>query len=159
MCADPRVLFTLVCSSARDIQRYSAMGRAESEFVMPPGCCWRVESKCDAGHGLTIVQLTELPHKNMLTFKPPGSLFPHLPPPEAAPAPAPSSATSLPASFAAGGGAALDPKVEALADALVSLNVGLKKACALSVPSYSLLSRTVLAVSTLPIWKLCTTGP
>ena len=25
----PRVLFTLVCSSARDIQRYSAMGRAE----------------------------------------------------------------------------------------------------------------------------------
>ena len=78
----PRVLFTLVCSSARDIQRYSAMGRTESEFVVPPGCCWRVESKCDAGHGLTIVQLTELPHKSMLTFKPPGALFP-------APAPAP----------------------------------------------------------------------
>ena len=32
----PRVLFTLVCSSARDIQRYSAMGRTESEFVVLP---------------------------------------------------------------------------------------------------------------------------
>jgi hypothetical protein len=52
------------------------MGRAESEFVVPPGCCWRVESKCDVGHGLTIVQLTELPHKSKFTFKPPGALFP-----------------------------------------------------------------------------------
>ena len=72
----PRVLFTLVCSSARDIQHSSAMGRAESEFVVPPGCCWRVESKSDVGHGLTIVQLTELPHKSKFTFKPPGALFP-----------------------------------------------------------------------------------
>jgi hypothetical protein len=52
------------------------MGCKESEFVVPPGCCWRVESKCNAGSGLTIVQLTELPDKSMLTFKPPGSLFP-----------------------------------------------------------------------------------
>ena len=68
----PRVLFTLVCSSARDIQRYSAMGRAESEFVVPPGCCWRVESKCDAGHGLTIVQLTlPVPHPQHHYHRPP----------------------------------------------------------------------------------------
>ena len=65
------------------------MDRAESEFVVPPGCCWRVESKCDAGHGLTIVQLTELPHKRMLTFKPSGALFP------APPAPAERRTTSI----------------------------------------------------------------
>jgi hypothetical protein len=79
----PRVLFTLVCSSARDIQRYSAMGRAESEFVVQPGCCWRVECKCDAGHGLTTVQLTKLPQPQEhahVTSAPPS---PSLPPPPA----------------------------------------------------------------------------
>jgi len=110
-----------VCNSARDIQRYSAMRSAECEFVVPPGCCWRVESKCDAGHGLTIVQLTELPHKNMLTFKPPGSLFPPLSPSAAAP---PASAGA-----AAASGDDVEEELQELVSEMMKLKLGLKKAC------------------------------
>ena len=86
-----RCMFNITSHSARDIQRYSAMGSAECEyalfklnqqsapfsrmrrFVLPPGCCLMVEDILDAGSGLTIVQLTEDKTKMLLKFTMPSA--------------------------------------------------------------------------------------
>ena len=65
----PRCLFTIKATSARDIQRYSAMGSTEREFVLPPGSCFVVEDILDAGSGLTIVQLVEDASMKLLKFE------------------------------------------------------------------------------------------
>eukprot|EP00930_Biecheleria_cincta_P075792 TRINITY_DN62995_c0_g1_i1.p1 TRINITY_DN62995_c0_g1~~TRINITY_DN62995_c0_g1_i1.p1 ORF type:complete len:320 (+),score=56.53 TRINITY_DN62995_c0_g1_i1:219-1178(+) len=59
----PRTIFVvkLTQGQARDITRYSLFGDDEDEILMPPGCRFKVESKMNAGHSLTIVQLEELP--------------------------------------------------------------------------------------------------
>ena len=54
-----RCMFNINCSSARDIQRYSAMGSKEREYVLIPGSSFLVEDILDAGSGLTIVQMAE----------------------------------------------------------------------------------------------------
>ena len=70
----PRCLFTIKSTSARDIQRYSAMGSTEREFVLPPGSCFVVEDILDAGAGLSIVQLVEDASMKLLKFQlPPAS--------------------------------------------------------------------------------------
>ena len=63
-----RCLFTINAQSARDIQRYSAMGSTEGEYVLLPGCCLMVEDILDAGSGLMVVQLAEDPSKMLLKF-------------------------------------------------------------------------------------------
>jgi hypothetical protein len=77
-----RCLFTITSTSARDIQRYSAMSTAECEFVLMPGCCLVVEDILDVGSGLTIVQLAEDVSTKLLTFFPPGAsaAYVHAPP-------------------------------------------------------------------------------
>jgi hypothetical protein len=72
-----RCLFTIMSSSSRDIQRYSAMSTKECEFVLMPGCCFMVEDILDAGSGLTIVQLAEDVSTSMLQFHPAGQTLPH----------------------------------------------------------------------------------
>ena len=42
-----RCLFTITAVSARDIQRYSALGSKEREFVLIPGSCFVVEAILD----------------------------------------------------------------------------------------------------------------
>ncbi len=64
----PRCLFAIAAVSARDIQRYSAMGSQECEFVLMPGTCFKVEGTCYAGSDLTMVQLKEEPSKKLLIF-------------------------------------------------------------------------------------------
>ena len=66
----PRCLFAITAVSARDIQRYSAMGSQEREYVLLPGSCFKVDAILDAGSGLTIVQLTEDPSLDLLNFHP-----------------------------------------------------------------------------------------
>mmetsp|Transcript_108775 Transcript_108775/g.208983 ORF Transcript_108775/g.208983 Transcript_108775/m.208983 type:complete len:470 (-) Transcript_108775:52-1461(-) len=51
----------LTQGQARDIKQYSLFGADEDEVLLPPGCRFKVMGKMDAGHGLTIVQLEELP--------------------------------------------------------------------------------------------------
>ena len=63
-----RCMFTIKAQSARDIQRYSAMGSSENEYVLPPGCCLVVEDILDAGSGLMIVQLSEDMTMKLLKF-------------------------------------------------------------------------------------------
>ena len=46
-----RCLFTVSAVCARDIQRYSAMGSSEREYVLPPGTCLVVQDILDAGRG------------------------------------------------------------------------------------------------------------
>jgi hypothetical protein len=70
----PRCLFTVSAAGARDIQRYSAMGSSEREYVLPPGTCLVVEDILDAGAGLTIVQLAEDKTMKLLKFDLPVSL-------------------------------------------------------------------------------------
>ena len=67
-----RCMFTINAISARDIQRYSAMGSTEREFVLSPGSCLMVEDILDAGHGLTIVQMAE--DASMTLLKLPGTI-------------------------------------------------------------------------------------
>ena len=70
----PRCLFTIKATSARDIQRYSAMGSTEREYVLPPGSCFVVEDILDAGSGLSIVQLVEDASMKLLKFQLPSLL-------------------------------------------------------------------------------------
>jgi hypothetical protein len=65
-----RCLFTITSVSARDIQRYSALGSKEREFVLIPGSCFVVEAILDAGSGLTIVQMAEDSSMKLLKFTP-----------------------------------------------------------------------------------------
>ena len=65
-----RCLFTITAVSARDIQRYSALGSKEREFVLIPGSCFVVEAILDAGSGLTIVQMAEDSSMKLLKFTP-----------------------------------------------------------------------------------------
>ncbi len=94
----PRCLFTIKATSARDIQRYSAMGSTEREFVLPPGSCFVVEDILDAGSGLSIVQLVEDASMKLLKFQ--------LPCLSSAPASASSHSSASFSSAAVGGGAA-----------------------------------------------------
>jgi hypothetical protein len=68
-----RCMFTIKAHSSRDIQRYSAMGSSEREYVLPPGCCLVVEDILDAGSGLMIVQLSEDMTMKLLKFTPPSA--------------------------------------------------------------------------------------
>ncbi len=63
-----RCMFTIAAVTARDIQRYSAMGSKECEYVLMPGTCFKVEDILDAGSDLTMVQLKEDPSMKMLHF-------------------------------------------------------------------------------------------
>ncbi len=72
-----RCLFTIISSSSRDIQRYSAMSTKECEFVLMPGCCLMVEDILDLGAGLTMVQLAEDVSTSMLQFHPAGHPLAH----------------------------------------------------------------------------------
>ena len=67
-----RCMFNINCSSARDIQRYSAMGSKEREYVLMPGSSFLVEDILDAGSGLTIVQMAEDTSMKLLKFTPSG---------------------------------------------------------------------------------------
>ena len=121
-----RCMFSIAAVSARDIQRYSAMGSTEREFVLSPGCCLVVEDILDAGHGLTIVQLAEDASMKLLKLQ-------GLSAPASAPAPSPSPAPS-PAPATAGGGAAsagddVEEELQELVSEMVKLKLGLKKAC------------------------------
>jgi hypothetical protein len=73
-----RCMFNIASVSARDIQRYSAMGSKECEYVLLPGSCFVVEAILDAGSGLTIVQMAEDASMKLLKFSPPpaASLLP-----------------------------------------------------------------------------------
>eukprot|EP01045_Picozoa_sp_COSAG04_P035054 COSAG04_NODE_7932_length_1045_cov_0.902748_1_plen_86_part_10 len=57
-----RTIFQIALTQgqARDITRYSLIS-AEDEVLLPPGCRFRVEGRLDAGSGVTISQLLELP--------------------------------------------------------------------------------------------------
>ena len=46
-----RCMLNITAVTARDIQRYSAMGNKEREFVLMPGACFLVEDILDAGSG------------------------------------------------------------------------------------------------------------
>ncbi len=87
----PRCLFTINAQSARDIQRYSAMGSAEREYVLLPGCCLMVEDILDAGSGLMVVQMAEDTSKLLLKFTLPSAsaaaAVVHASPPISLPAP------------------------------------------------------------------------
>ena len=80
----------LTQSQARDITRYSLV-QAEDEVLLPPGCRFRVKSSLDAGHGLSIIQLEELPSDEWIIDLSQPSGEPEAPEPEldAAPGPAP----------------------------------------------------------------------
>jgi hypothetical protein len=65
-----RCMFNINCVSARDIQRYSAMGSKEREYVLLPGSSFVVEDILDAGSGLTIVQMVEDSSLKLLKFTP-----------------------------------------------------------------------------------------
>jgi hypothetical protein len=117
-----RTLFSieLTTGRARVISMFSLVP-SEAEVLLPPNSRFKVLGQLDAGNGLVIIQLKELPsHDPIIDF---GM--------SAAPAPSSSAAATPPPSSAAGGGAsALDPELDALADSLVSLKVGVSKACA-----------------------------
>jgi hypothetical protein len=117
-----RTLFSieLTTGRARVITKFSLVP-SEAEVLLPPNSRFKVLGQLNAGNGLVIVQLKELPSRDpILDFDMP-----------VAPAPYSSAAATSPPSFAAGGGApALDPELDALADSLVSLKVGVSKACA-----------------------------
>jgi len=63
-----RCMFSITAVSARDIQRYSALGSKEREFVLIPASCFVVEDILDAGSGLTIVQIAEDSSMKLLKF-------------------------------------------------------------------------------------------
>jgi hypothetical protein len=70
-----RTIFTIVLTQgqARDITRYS-MIEAEDEVLLPPGCKFKVESVMNAGNGLTLIQLKELPSKAwIMDIRPPNT--------------------------------------------------------------------------------------
>ena len=77
---------------------------------MPPGCCWRVESKCDAGHGLTIVQLAPQEHAHLQA------------PRRSVPCSCSCSCSLAPTS-------AEDPDILALSQSLKALGVGVAADC------------------------------
>ena len=58
----PRTIFAiqLTQGQAREITRYSLVP-SEGEVLLPPGCRFIVQSVFDAGNGLTIIQIEELP--------------------------------------------------------------------------------------------------
>ena len=118
----PRCLFTIKSTSARDIQRYSAMGSSEREYVLPPGTCLVVQDILDAGAGLTIVQLAEDSTMKLLKFEHPASASSVT----TAPAPAVAAPATAPAPAAL---QADDPKVVALAAALEALDIGTAASC------------------------------
>ncbi len=120
----PRCLFTIKSTSARDIQRYSAMGSKEREFVLPPGSCFVVEDILDAGAGLTIVQLVEDASMKLLKFQ--------LPSAPAAPhslSSASGGAAAAPSFAASAAAAAEDPDIVALSQALKALDFGTAATC------------------------------
>ena len=84
-------MVSIAAVSARDIQRSSAMGSTEREFVLSPGCCLVVEDILDAGHGLTIVQLAEDASMKLLKLQGLSATAP-APSPSPAPSPAPAPA-------------------------------------------------------------------
>jgi hypothetical protein len=118
-----RCLFTVSAVGARDIQRYSAMGSSEREYVLPPGTCLVVEDILDAGAGLTIVQLAEDSTMKLLKFEHPASASASASASSVPTAPAPATA-SAPAALQAD-----DPKVVALAAALEALDIGTAASC------------------------------
>ena len=68
-----RTIFQIALTQgqARDITRYSLIS-AEDEVLLPPGCRFRVEGLMDAGSGLTIIQLLELPSEEWIVDLSPG---------------------------------------------------------------------------------------
>eukprot|EP01046_Picozoa_sp_COSAG06_P044397 COSAG06_NODE_5975_length_3174_cov_8.128130_3_plen_350_part_00 len=88
-----RTIFTIALTQgqARDITRYSLVG-AEDEVLLPPGCRFVVESVMDAGSGLTLIQIKELPSKEWIYDISPGAgaeVRPPPPPPPPPPSPPP----------------------------------------------------------------------
>jgi len=73
-----RTLFHIVTTCAFNISAYSAMPK-EDEYVLAPNSEVEVESVLDAGNGLVMVQLKQLPYHHL--FPPP---LPPPPPPQAA---------------------------------------------------------------------------
>jgi len=55
----------LTQGQARDIKPYS-MYPDEDEVLLPPGCSFEVKGKLDAGNGLTIIQVEELPSRSWI---------------------------------------------------------------------------------------------
>jgi hypothetical protein len=94
-----RCMFAINAQSARDIQRYSAMGSAECEYVLLPGCCLMVEDTLDAGSGLMIVQLAEDASKMLLKFTLPSASAAAAAPGGGASVQAPSHAAAVHASL------------------------------------------------------------
>ena len=122
-----RCLFTVSAVCARDIQRYSAMGSSEREYVLPPGTCLVVQDILDAGAGLTIVQLAEDSTMKLLKFEHPASASASASSVPTAPAPAVASAASP-----APAPAALqveDPDIVALSQSLKDIGIGTAASC------------------------------
>ncbi len=107
-----RCMFVIAAVTARDIQRYSAMGSKECEYVLMPGTCFKVEDIMDAGSDLTMVQLKEDPLMKLLQFT--------LPP---SPLPSPSSSA-----LSAGQGVGVAPHSAASKPAAVSAAAGVSPA-------------------------------
>jgi len=63
----PRTIFviSLTQSQARDIQPY-AINAHEEEVLLPPACCFVVQSVCSQANGLSIIHVLELPSENWL---------------------------------------------------------------------------------------------
>jgi len=126
-----RTLFSieLTTGRARIITKFSLVP-SEAEVLLPPNSRFKVVSQFDAGNGLIIIQLKELPPNDPIIH------FDAVP--SVTSALFSSFSLSVPAlSPSAVGGAgghlasaALDPELEVLADSLVALKVGVQKACA-----------------------------
>jgi TPR repeat protein len=115
-----RTLFSieLTTGRARSITKFSIVP-SEAEVLLPPNSRFKVLGQLDAGGGLVIVQMKELPPKDpIIDFDATLSST-------AAPAPDLFS----PAAAAGGGDAALDSELEALAQSLQLLKLGAKQAC------------------------------
>jgi uncharacterized protein YerC len=129
-----RTMFCIASKTFRDIRHYSAIG-VEAECCGLPGTCFDIDDLLDQGD-LQIVQMSENIADCMLDFTPDVAVYAAL---EASTG---ASVALLPAVFSAsstlmsGSAAAtshssplISAELQALADAFVSLKVGLKETC------------------------------
>jgi hypothetical protein len=116
----PRTLFSieLTTGRARVITNFSLVP-SEAEVLLPPNSRFKVVSHFDAGSGLVIIQLKELPSKDqIIDFDAPSSFpDPALPAPAPAPAPALAPADGV------------EEELQELVSEMVKLKLGLKTSC------------------------------
>ena len=117
-----RTLFSieLTTGRARIITKFSLVP-SEAEVLLPPNSRFKVVSQFDAGNGLVIIQLKELPPKDpIIDFDAPLSAA-------AAPSAA-AAASSFPAAAAASSDD-IEEELQELLSEMMKLKIGLKKVC------------------------------